>query len=70
MTGFVTAVKTAYWNHTPLVLVTASGAPGTVSISVQGEPGTLVEVWGDGTASRFTLTLDASGRADAIYGQG
>ncbi|MDN4596857.1 sigma-70 family RNA polymerase sigma factor [Leifsonia virtsii] len=48
--------------------VTASGAPGTVSISVQGEPGTLVEVWADGTASRFTLTLDASGRADAIYG--
>lgn len=48
--------------------VTASGAPGTVSIGVQGEPGTLVEVRADGTASRFTLTLDASGRADAIYG--
>lgn len=48
--------------------VTASGAPGTVSIGVQGEPGTLVEVWADGSASRFTLTLDASGRADAIYG--
>ncbi|WP_175336852.1 sigma-70 family RNA polymerase sigma factor [Leifsonia sp. C5G2] len=48
--------------------VTASGAPGTVSIGVQGEPDTLVEVWGDGTASRFTLTLDANGRADAVYG--
>jgi hypothetical protein len=48
--------------------VTASGSPGTVSIGVQGEPGTLVEVWADGAPSRYTLTLDAGGRADAVYG--
>ena len=26
VTGFVTAVKTAYWNHTPMLLVTPQGS--------------------------------------------
>jgi thiamine pyrophosphate-dependent acetolactate synthase large subunit-like protein len=30
VTGFVTAVKTAYWNHTPLLLVTPQAANRTL----------------------------------------
>jgi len=47
--------------------VTASGSPSLVTLGVQGEPGTTVEVWADGRRSPYTLTLDASGRADAVY---
>src|SRR3546814_3389302 len=30
VTGFVTAVKTAYWNHTPMLLVTPQAANRTI----------------------------------------
>ncbi|MFN7050584.1 MAG: thiamine pyrophosphate-binding protein, partial [Gemmobacter sp.] len=30
VTGFVTAVKTAYWNHTPMLLVTPQAANKTI----------------------------------------
>ena len=30
VTGFVTAMKTAYWNHTPLLLVTPQAANKTM----------------------------------------
>jgi sulfoacetaldehyde acetyltransferase len=30
ITNFVTAVKTAYWNHTPLLLVTPQAANKTI----------------------------------------
>src|SRR5688500_20309964 len=30
VTGFVTAIKTAYWNHTPLLLVTPQAANRTI----------------------------------------
>src|SRR5688572_3771677 len=32
VTGFVTAVKTAYWNHTPLLLVTPQAANKTIGM--------------------------------------
>jgi RNA polymerase sigma factor (sigma-70 family) len=47
--------------------VTASGSAGLVTISVQGDPGTDVDVWADGRQTPYTLTLDATGRADAVY---
>ncbi len=30
VTGFVTAIKTAYWNHTPVLLVTPQAANRTI----------------------------------------
>ena len=30
VTGFVTAIKTAYWNHTPMLLVTPQAANKTI----------------------------------------
>jgi hypothetical protein len=30
VTGFVTAIKTAYWNHTPMLLVTPQAANRTI----------------------------------------
>jgi hypothetical protein len=48
--------------------VTASGAPGTVSLFVQnGLVGAQAQVWADGTPTQFMLTLDSAGAASAIY---
>ena len=32
VTGFVTAIKTAYWNHTPMLLVTPQAANKTIGL--------------------------------------
>jgi hypothetical protein len=47
--------------------VSATGAPGLVTVTVQGIPGSQAQVWADGKASPYTLTLDASGTASQTY---
>jgi hypothetical protein len=49
--------------------VAASGAPNTVSLFVQaGLAGAQAQVWADGVATQYILTLDGAGAASAVYG--
>ncbi len=45
ITNFVTAVKTAYWNHTPLLLVTPQARPSVRAVSRKSNRWRFSRIW-------------------------